>query len=46
MEVIGIKTSRITAWLRLVNFDVPCVIRYNSTTIPAIEKGTIAFERS
>jgi hypothetical protein len=44
-EVIGIQTSRITAWLRLVFFNVPFLIRCNSTTYSAIDTGTIALER-
>jgi hypothetical protein len=45
-EVIGIKTSRITAWLGLVYFNVPSFIHCNSTTNPAIDAGIIALERS
>jgi hypothetical protein len=45
MEVIGVQTSRITAWLRLVIFNVPFSIRCNSTTNLAIDAGIIALER-
>jgi hypothetical protein len=45
-EAIGVQTSRITAWLQLVIFDVPCLICCNSTTNPAMDAKSIALERS
>jgi hypothetical protein len=46
MEVMGVQTSPIAAWLLLVIFNVPFLISCNSTTNPAIESQSNELERS